>query len=187
MRSTRLLFKGVSEIVGSTELGVILLTDEDELRQISIVCDKAMVLQIELRLSHKDTTATLLPEVLCRMISRIADMGMKIVISGVDDGQYHTVLCNRLEWVPPTAIRASDAVLLSIVAGVPIYINEELMARQSVPYRKNSRGVALPVNTISDEMLRSALDKAIDEENYELASRLRDEMLRRGKGKPGGD
>ena len=39
--------------------------------------------------------------------------------------------------------------------------------------------MALPVNTITDDMLKSALEKAIQEENYELASHLRDEMKRR--------
>ena len=56
-----------------------------------------------------------------------------------------------------------------------------LMNRQSVAYRENSRGVSLPVNTISDKMLQSALEKAILEENYELASHLRDEKKRREK------
>ena len=55
------------------------------------------------------------------------------------------------------------------------------MKRQSVMYMENSRGVSLPVNTISDKMLQAALDKAIADENYELASHLRDEKKRRQK------
>ena len=39
--------------------------------------------------------------------------------------------------------------------------------------------MVLPVNSISNEMLRSALDKAVKDEDYELASHLRDEMRRR--------
>ena len=78
-------------------------------------------------------------------------------------------------------IRASDAVLLSLVGDIPLYIESGLMLRQSVPYNENSRGVSLPVNTISDEMLQAALDKAIADENYELASHLRDEKKRRNK------
>ena len=81
----------------------------------------------------------------------------------------------------PILIRASDAVLLFIVADIPFYIESVPMKRQSVLYKENSRGVSLPVNTISDEMLQSALDKAIADENYELASHLRDEKKRRNK------
>ena len=70
---------------------------------------------------------------------------------------------------------------LSLVGDIPLYIESGLMRRQSVAYRENSRGVSLPVNTISDEMLQAALDKAIADENYELASHLRDEKKRRNK------
>ncbi|MBQ4295555.1 MAG: UvrB/UvrC motif-containing protein, partial [Prevotella sp.] len=52
--------------------------------------------------------------------------------------------------------------------------------RQSVPFTEGAVGVSVPVNVISNEMLKKALDKAVDEEDYEQASQLRDELLRRG-------
>jgi protein-arginine kinase activator protein McsA len=42
-----------------------------------------------------------------------------------------------------------------------------------------SHAVSLPVNTLSLEMLDQALKKAVEDENYELASQLRDERKRR--------
>ena len=75
--------------------------------------------------------------------------------------------------------RASDAVLLAYISKIPLYIEAGLMQKQSVEYYRGSKGMALPVNSISNEMLRSALDKAIKDEDYELASHLRDEMRRR--------
>ncbi len=39
MSKERLFFKGVSEIVGTSDIGHIILTDEAGIRQISIVCD----------------------------------------------------------------------------------------------------------------------------------------------------
>lgn len=183
-RMTRLVFRGVSEIVGSSDLGVLLLTDEEEKRQLTIVCDKSMALQIEMRLSHASTTDMLLPEVLCRMMLKIADAHMMLIINGIDDGQYRVLLTSSLQWVEPQMIRASDAVLLSLIAGVPIFIDNELMKRQSVTFSKNAHGIAMPVNSISDEMLSKAMKKAIEEENYELASHLRDEIRRRKKGCP---
>ena len=53
------------------------------------------------------------------------------------------------------------------------------MQRQSVPYQRSSSGVAMPLNAISNKMLKEALDNAVANENYELASHLRDEMRRR--------
>lgn len=178
----KLIFNGVSEIVGTMQLGLLILTDEAKERQITIVCDKLAAVQIELR-ARRCLTSNLLPEVLWKTITRMSNAPAEINITGVNDGQYHVVACFGPDWIEPVAIRASDAVLLSIIANAPIYINADLMARQSVPYDKDARGVALPVNTISNDMLQSALDKAIIEENYELAARLRDEQLRRGASK----
>ena len=53
------------------------------------------------------------------------------------------------------------------------------MKKQSVRYVQDARGMSIPVNTLTDEMLRRALDKAVEDEHYELASQLRDEMKRR--------
>jgi protein-arginine kinase activator protein McsA len=40
----------------------------------------------------------------------------------------------------------------------------------------------MPINGISEEMLEEALKKAIENENYEMASHLRDELNRRKQG-----
>ena len=176
----RLIFKGVSEIVGTEDLGLLILTDEAKERQITIVCDKAMAVQLELRIKKIPITRIMLPEVLCRMLKNNGGLDYELLIDNIIDGQYRTILYDK-ETMDPLLIRASDAVLLSIVANIPLYIEAGLMRRQSVMYNENAKGVSLPVNTISDEMLQAALDKAIADENYELASHLRDEKKRRTK------
>ncbi len=180
MAKERLIFKGVSEIVGTEDLGLLILTDEAKVRQITIVCDKAMAVQLELRIKNIPITKIMLPEVLCKLLKKQDTHDYELVMDNIVDGQYRTVLYDK-ETMEPMIIRASDAVLLSLVGDIPLYIESGLMLRQSVPYNENSRGVSLPVNTISDEMLQAALDKAIADENYELASHLRDEKKRRNK------
>ena len=104
---------------------------------------------------------------------------MEIIISDIIEGQYQAFLNNK-KTLAPLPIRASDAVLLSVAADVPIYIESRLMQRQSVRFSENSHGIAIPVNTLSTEMLDEALRKAVEQENYELASQLRDEKRKRG-------
>ena len=60
-------------------------------------------------------------------------------------------------------------------------MEEHLFNRQSVGNHADRNKIALPVNALSVEMLRQALDKAIEDENYELASMLRDELKHRKK------
>ncbi len=180
MSKERLFFKGVSEIVGTSDIGLIILTDEAGIRQISIVCDKAMALQIELRQKGLPITKIMLPEVLCNVLKLQGNLELELIMTDIIDCQYRVLLYNK-ENPAITPIRASDAVLLSIVSEIPLYMESSLMHRQSVLYNKTVGGVSIPVNTISDEMLQAALDKAIEDENYELASHLRDEKQRRKK------
>jgi bifunctional DNase/RNase len=100
------------------------------------------------------------------------------MINDLIDGRFRAILCNteNSETIP---VRASDAVLISMVSDIPLYMESNLMDKLSVEYHKESNSISLPVNTISDGMLRRALKKAIKDEQYELASNLRDELLKR--------
>ena len=53
------------------------------------------------------------------------------------------------------------------------------MSRQSTPFDETATGIAIPINTMDVPRLKMALQQAIDNENYELASQLRDEIQRR--------
>jgi len=180
MNKIRLVLKGVSEIVGDDNLGLLILTDIAQTRQLSIICDKQMEYQFGLRMSKAPVANIMLPEVMAQVISRQTTLNIELQIYDIVDGQYQASLVNNdtLQTVP---IRASDAILFSFVSHCPLYIEERLMMRQSVPYSTNSPGMAIPVNSISNSMLQSALKKAIQEENYELASHLHEEMQRRKK------
>ena len=181
MDRVRLKFKSVSEILGTDEIGLLILTDEDELRQIAMPCDRSMIYQFSLRLNHAPVVGRLLPEVLWHVISMQSDHAYEILITDIIEGQYRALLVD-VETQEPVSLRMSDAILLSYIGKLPIFIDRQLMEKQSVPYDREARGVAIPVNTISTEMLQDALDKAVEEEKYELASHLRDE-LRKRKGK----
>lgn len=172
-------FGGVSEIVGSSDIGLLNLLNEDETRELVVTCDKQMMYQFALRTQPVAGVDRLLPEVLYEVIQNQEGMHLEIDINDIVSGEYSAVLMNQdtLEEIP---MRASDAILLSLIGKLPVYADAELMRRQGVVYHPQSSGMSLPVNIISDQMLQTAFDKAIKDENYELASLLRDEMRRRG-------
>lgn len=105
---------------------------------------------------------------------------MEVVINGVNEGQYKALLIAP-ELGMQLPILASEGILLTLVSKgqVPIKVEERLFRRQSTPYNKDSAALSLPINTISDKMLDAALQKAVQNENYEMAGHLRDEMKRR--------
>ena len=173
----KLHYKSISEVVGVDDVGLITLLDEYEQRQLNIVCDKFVVDQIQLRDMGQDLDShMLLPEALLALLHPTEEgKTFEIFISSVRKGEYVAEL--RMENDGHAVkLRAPDAVLLSIITHQPILIDERLMNFQSVPYQQHSKSMALPINTLSSKMIRKSLEKAIEEENYELASQLRDEL-----------
>lgn len=177
MNKVKLIFKNVSEIVGSDEVGLLILSDEREAHQIAIPCDKNMVYQFSLRISDIPIREALLPEVLAQILKQ-TNLQYEILIEDIIDGQYRTLLVN-IDTQESISLRASDAILLSHISTIPLYIEEGLMKKQSVTYEKSAKGISIPVNSLNLEMLERAIRKAVKDEKYELASFLRDEIKRR--------
>lgn len=177
MNKVKLIFKNVSEIVGSDEVGLLILSDEGETHQIAIPCDKNMIYQFSLRISDIPIHEALLPEVLVQILKQ-TNLQYEILIEDIIDGQYRTLLVN-IDALKSISLRASDAILLSYISTIPLYIEKGLMEKQSVTYEKSAKGISIPVNSLNLEMLEKAIRKAVKDEKYELASFLRDEIKRR--------
>jgi len=180
MKRVQLFYKDFSEIVGSNGFSVARLTDADEQKAISVICDKAMTEQMSIRFNQLPGRETMLPEVLFKMLSEAGMGNLELMVYDIHDGQYIVSLLNRksISFLP---IRMSDAVLLHYITRIPIYISEELMIRQSSPYTPEARGIPIPINTLDTERLNIELERAIAEEDYRLASHLHEELQRRSK------
>ena len=94
MSLTLLRFKGFSEIYGNDGLGLLVLTTEDETRQLSVVCDRWTLRQFTLRQRLGGKGEVLLPEVLWTAISRYTDLSFEIRITGLRDGEWVAYLYN---------------------------------------------------------------------------------------------
>ena len=127
MARQRLKYKGLADIVGSEGMCVIMLTDEPETRCLNIICDKTMSQQLQMRTGHLDICNCLLPEVLMKFLGDYVPVKkLEINIQNILDGQYLVGLMNTDNYAIHR-IRLSDAVLLHLIADVPLYIDEQLM------------------------------------------------------------
>lgn len=176
----RLRVKGLSVVTEVEDHALLMLTDEQETRLLTIFCDRLLREQVEQRLMAKPENNTLLPEVLAGVLLNQFGAKMEIIINDVHEGVYRAALTNTVTY-QQRSMRASDAVLLHLACPkIPLYASLHIMMHQSVPFKKDSNGVALPFNALSSELLQKALDKAVEEEDYEAASRIRDELKNRG-------
>ena len=158
---------------------VIMLTDERETRCLNIICDKTMSQQLQIRTGHLDICNCLLPEVLMKFLGDYVPVKkLEINIQNILDGQYLVGLMNTDNYAIHR-IRLSDAVLLHLIADVPLYIDEQLMKMQSSPYTENQTKLSIPLNTLETEKLKEELQRAIEDEDYRLASNIKEELNKR--------
>lgn len=74
--------------------------------------------------------------------------------------------------------RTSDALAVAMRAGSPIYIDDDLLEMNCM--KEDSKGFySMSISAVSIEILYEALDKAVENENYEFAAKLRDEIKKR--------
>lgn len=74
--------------------------------------------------------------------------------------------------------KAADGLILAYTFDCPVTIQEALLEQQYM--RETGDGTySIPVNSVNIEALKEALKRAVEDENYELASQLRDEIERR--------
>lgn len=187
-----LKIQGVTDISATHNISLLIITDKEEQRQLTVVCDEIMRHEFgirrgkyigdnEERAKVAEVLKNTLPETVTAIIKYMTDLQLAVVIVSVFDGQYRAVIedANTGTAFP---IHVSDGALLCYAdPHIPLYIEESLWIRQSVPYLgPNASGVAMPLNTLSMEMLEQALQKSIKEEKYELAKQLKEEIDRRG-------
>ncbi len=117
---------------------------------------------------------------------------LEVSIYKFEDGAYHSELLlsqNGMEFRIDS--RTSDAVALAIRTNSPIFTTEAIMQNMSIVFDEQSDNTIQETTfketeeeeeELSDlrlEALKHRLEDAVNEENYELATRLRDEINRR--------
>lgn len=179
MERTQLIYRSLAEIIESDGLAIITLTDQTVTRALNIICDETMRNQLQMRAKQLDICNMMLPEVMTHFLADYVDMKkLEVTIFDIQDGQYLATLMNT-DNLSIRQIRMSDAILLHVVAGVPLYIDEKLMKSQSVAFQPDETRVSIPINTLDTEKLEVELTKAVEEENYRLASYIKEELNRR--------
>ena len=181
MEKIKLVYQGSFEIPNAEDACVVSLSDTQEIRALSIVTDKAMANDIKFHQLAKNIKFPHLIDVLARMVSEQGPQAYHIFF---EDG----TVSPKAKLVNATSgseysLPQDEAVQLAVAAGLEIFTDMEVLENYSTPFSKNVMSVALPIGQMPVSFLVEVMDKAVDAENYEEASLIRDELLRRLKEK----
>ena len=103
----------------------------------------------------------------------------QIVIYKAKDGVFYSYLYfDKEEEEIKIDARTSDAVALALRYKCPMYTTQSIMESEHL-HDMGEGKFSVPISSVSLQMLEEALQSAIDKEEYEQASQLRDEIRKR--------
>ena len=115
----------------------------------------------------------------------------EVIINKFSEGIFHAILiCNDGESLKEIDSRTSDAIALALRFNCPIYTYENILAQAGITFEEETTNSDSEFETepkeqtniyssYTDEDLEEELKKAIDDEDYERASKIRDEKNKR--------
>lgn len=156
---------------------VVILRDDVHNRWLPIVVGsseaQAIALQMESIIPPRPLTHDLMKSLLDSIEARIS----RIVVSDLRENTYYAVVGVKLNGRSVEVdARPSDAIALALRSQAPIFVSDEVMRKASVSDKETERGEEQRQPTDRMERLNLELQRAVEDERYEDAARLRDEI-----------
>lgn len=162
----------------------MLLGEVDGERQLPIIIGPAEAQSTALCLKGVKTPRPLTHELFTTCLNVLGSALLRVLIYKAKEGVFYSyIYLRKEEEIMRIDARTSDAIALAVRSDAPIYIYESILDQECL---RMDPGEVRDADDESDEKVESVslstleeeLDKAIKEENYELAARLRDEIQR---------
>ena len=167
----------------------VLLQEKDSNRSLPIIVGSNEAQAIALYLEGVDMPRPMTHDLLINVLDLLESDIKQVTIARMKNGTFFAEIEVSNSQVGDIMIdsRPSDAIAVALRTMTPIYVSEEVMERAGIDNFSTSSEIAETVS--SDELLKEttdegsaienlaeALEKAISEEEYEVAARLRDRI-----------
>lgn len=172
----------------------MLLGEVDGERQLPIIIGPAEAQSTILYLKGINTPRPLTHDLFITTLSVLGVRVLRVLIYKAKDGVFYSYLYFQKEQeIIRIDARTSDAVALAVRADCPILIYESILERECLhisdeenrrpdgTYAEDAENEPSGSQATTSMSLEEALEKAINDENYELAARIRDQIKERNK------
>ena len=166
----------------------VLLQEKDGTRSLPIIVGSSEAQAIALYLEGVDMPRPMTHDLLINVLETLESEINRVSIARMDNGTFFAEIEMTNVQIGEIVIdsRPSDAIAIALRTLTPIYVSDEVMNSAGIDNFSTESEVAEPI--ISEELtkeesgdtvlenLNEALEKAITEEEYEMAARLRDRI-----------
>lgn len=179
MKKVQIQVIGISENKVVSEFLLLLLGETEGDFKFPILIGKAEANAISMKLHAIQSPRPLIYEV---MLNCAAEMGIRLQETFIYKIEKE-IFCTKLIWRTPTSsfeteIRISDGVAMAIYAGFPIYAAESIFSELSAQMANNNTKTVeeKSMKELNNSELAQLLQKCLDNEDYERAAKIRDEL-----------
>lgn len=188
MDKIQVVILGITSTPGGNAFGLI-LKELDGNRRLPILIGAAEAQAIAFELEGVVPPRPLTHDLIKNIIESFDYQLSEVLIDELNEGTFHAKLVFENEGIQIDC-RPSDAIAVAVRMAVPISINSEIMDEAGVITQPNDpnfpeqfqqfTGSAKEQSSSSGskrlDILQNQLDKAIKDENYEVAAKIRDEI-----------
>ena len=166
----------------------VLLQEKDGIRSLPIIVGSSEAQAIALYLEGVEMPRPMTHDLLLNVLEILESEINRVSIARMDNGTFFAEIEVTNVQVGEMVIdsRPSDAIAIALRTLTPIYVSDEVMNKAGMDNFSTESEVAEPITSeeltkeesgeIVLENLNEALEKAITEEEYEVAARLRDRI-----------
>ncbi|HPD33327.1 MAG TPA: bifunctional nuclease family protein [Bacteroidota bacterium] len=197
MNTVEVRILGISSTPGGNAFGLI-LKEVNGSRRLPIIIGAFEAQSIAFEIENIDPPRPMTHDLIKNILITFGYKLNSIIIDSLDEGTFHAKLNFDEEGVQIDC-RPSDAIAIALRMNAPIYVNEDILDEAGVSpqigeseeyqnedddepedYGNFPKSEPEPEHYSTGnkklDILQSRLDRAIEEENYELAAKLRDEI-----------
>lgn len=122
-------------------------------------------------------------DLMATMLRELGAEVSRVIIDDLQNGFFKaSIVCKQAERPVVFDARTSDAVALALRCQVPIFVKESVLAMvNGDPAESLSEHATASLDAMTTTRLREKLQSAIDDEDYESAQKIKDELNRRGE------
>ena len=157
----------------------LLLQEKDGKRRLPVIIGSVEAQAIAFKLKNFNAPRPFTHDLFVSLAGEFGARLKEVLIYKVVEGVFYSYLFfESKDRTFRLDARTSDAVALALRFDCPIYATEEILRSESIRAEEGG-AFSVPITVVGIPVLKEALAKAVAEENYELASQLRDEIRKR--------
>ncbi len=195
MKKIRIKIAGLSYSQTRSGAYALILEEENGDRRLPVIIGTAEAQSIAIQLENLKPYRPLTHDLFVSMANSFHITVIEVNIIKLEEGIFYSeIVCKREHAVIKIDSRTSDAVAVALRFHAPIYVSEEIMnkaamvfddehekAEKNIDKEDDTEDIGL--QNLNEKELDKKMQEAIKNEDYELASLIRDELRRRKENK----